>query len=383
MKKLGFPPTGEGEAEVEEPPEFFDLLFSIGGGRLDSRKPALICVNEEDECIETLRTICVKIYREKRGGIPEPSIFTHLSSDFKREITRWMSGDNKVFTARLSESDWSRFQEEKEYEHIFDRLSELPRGHFGFIIVNTKIIPRLVPKVNSIHIKPKRLPTELKRKISSIVWGFVDTKGIIGSLDEVFESAREKFEQKLFSLREPYLSATRRSKGTKESDDLHFPMKLFVVKYLATELLEKEPKWSDIDKIVCKIITEEEWDECYPDISVKSGKFENQVFEIETLFEQGDYPLEKVDETIEKYEGKKRLPSKVNVVLDNFTFLRHIKGLKEKLRIHKKLKEAGKRNFDLQFWTLDVEKGKLVNLDTMMKALKELKNEIERFEALQ
>lgn len=366
-------PTGTG-ITVEEIPDFLDIMFTSDGGSIDSGEPTLILADEsDDQYIEALRTICCRIFREKtRKGIPKAPIFTHLTDDFKKEITKWMKGENQVFTARLGKEDWEKF-ERQEDNHIQDRLSELPREQYGFIIFNNKIGRiGVVPYVHTLTLKPKITSLEKKIDVFSLVWGYVDIKRneLEGtSFDHIFEKARAKFKEKLQNIDEPYFSIVRRNKETPESDDLHFPLKLFVTKYLTEEIFGRKMKLTEADKIMDKIETESDFGEVTPDILVRSNgeKFANQVFEIETLFGQGRYPLEKIDETIEKYEEEAHVPRVVNIVLDNLTMLRHLQGLYKKLLIHQRLKESNKRKFELKFWALNIEKGTLVSLEKVIK----------------
>lgn len=95
-------------------------------------------------------------------------------------------------------------------------------------------------------------------------------------------------------------------------------------------------------------------------------------FEIETLFKQGNFPLKKIDETIEKYERASNI-HKVNIVIDNMAFLMHINGLREKLKLHKELQEKGKRKFNLEFYTLGLQSESLAPLSEIVKKLKNFK----------
>lgn len=368
--------------EGEEIPDFFDMLFSVNGvGKFGSGEPTLICIEDGDAYIETLRTICTRVLRENVGGKGRQPKFSQITKEFEEEITKWMRGEDNVFTVQLSSEDWDKFNKEKGWDHIEDRLAELPRERFGFIIFNQRIErPLHAPIINTLYIKPRRLNIELHKKISSIAWGFVDVNDTEGSFDYIFDIARNRFEREIKSIGEPYRTATKRHIGGNESDDLHYPLKLFSVKYLAEEMgLGKE-----IVKINEKIHTEEPYgdfpEEKYPDIYVSrdAEDFNDNVFEVETLFGSGEFPLEsRIDETIRKYESKS--PIKVNIVLDNLTMLRHMSGLKEKLKIHKELQNKGIRMYEIEFYTLDLKNKSLVSLDKMIEKVRDLKREINTY----
>jgi hypothetical protein len=359
----------------EEIPELFDLIFLIkGGGKIDSPNPKIIGLEElkEDSYIGALRTICMRIYREKVGGKPEPMIISKLNEDtFRTEVERWMKAENRIFSVSLEGLEKLKEEELKKFwENVKDRVEELFSQGFGFIIFDKPVV--FFPEhhmIDIINIKPKIMDVKLKKAIASMIWGFVNLNDVKSTqFDLIFEAARKKFEEKLRSIGEPYLTATSRDKDSNESDDLHYPIKLFLVKYLA-----KEMNLKNIDQIKEVIKTEcEDFKDYRPDIYVSSGKFAYQIFEVETLFKQGNFPLKKIDETIEKYEKASNI-HKVNIVIDNMAFLMHINGLRKKLKLHKELQEKGKRKFNLEFYTLDLQSGSLIPLSEIVKKLKNFK----------
>jgi hypothetical protein len=354
-----------GEVKTEEIPEFLDLLFPEGGIReIESGEPMVICLEEPegDSYIGTLRTICKRVYREKKGGKPKPTILSHLTNDFKREITRWMEAGDRIFSVQLTKDDWETLKED-DWKHIWDRIEELFAQSFGFIIFNKPIF--FFPEghqINIINIEPQKLDLKLKKNISSMIWGFVNLEDVKGdTFDLVFETARKKFERKLAGIREPYISATKRHR--EEESDLHYDIKLFLVKFLA-----KKMKLRSFDRIKDEIKVEEEYDCVYPDIYVKSL---SEVYEVETLFGEGNRSIKKIDETIEKYENIEDV-RKVNIVLDNLTLLRHINELMKKKLLHKYLQKKGKRSFDLDFLTISMEDLGLMDIDKVAKEINEI-----------
>ncbi len=230
-----------GEVETEEKSDFLDLLFSEGSsGKLESGEPIVICLEEPEgnSFIGALRTICKRIYREKKGGKPKPIIFSD-AEELKKEI-RWMEVEDKIFSAQLSEEEWKGL-EKQDVERIFNRIEQLFSQHFGFIIFNTQFLYfQEHHRVNVIMLKPKELDTGLLRKISEIAWGFVETEEA-GTFDYIFESARDKFEEALKSVskekRGIYVDATKPNEGN-ESEE-HLRMKWFLVKYLTQKLIKE------------------------------------------------------------------------------------------------------------------------------------------------
>lgn len=230
------------------------------------------------------------------------------------------------------------------WESVADRIEELFGQDIGFIVVNQKIW--FIPKhhiVDSLEIKiPNNLLTNKKLKVNlcSSMWGFIKPdllleeteKNFLGQskFDYIFETARKTFERKIKNIDEPYVSITKRHKGLNESDDMHYPIKVFVVKYIADTLGLKGIK--NVGKMRSIIHTEEGFDideMTYPDISVDTNVryFADEVFEVETLFGEGEYSIKKVDETIGKYEKIGNPPKKVNIVLENLTFFMHIEDI--------------------------------------------------------
>jgi hypothetical protein len=366
-----------GEVETKEIPDFLDLLFSEGSaGRVESGDPIVIYLEEPEgnSFIGALRTICKRIYREKKGGKPKPVIFSDVE-ELKKEI-RWMEAEDKIFSAQLSKEEWKGLKKQ-DVERIFNRIDQLFSQHFGFIIFNTPFLH--IPehhRVDVIMLKPKELDTGLIRKISEIAWGFVKTEEN-GTFDYIFESARDKFEKTLKSIskerRGIYVDATKPNEGN-ESEE-HLWIKWFLVKYLTQKLIEEgqlspKPNLLQIKgKIKTEKDTKEENDEISADIKVGT-----EVYEVETLFSEdceGKIARNKITHTIEKYESKN--VSRINIVLDNLTFIRHFKELRDIKHNYKDWQRKHRK--EIEFYTLDVEKWALVDIDKVAKKINEITRE--------
>lgn len=381
-----------GRREIEEePPEILKCIFGVSKNSIFSGNAKLVWVPIE-EFLGSVRYICWRIYREIKGGKAEPKIISNAGKEsFKREIENWMKAEGKVFSVEFEESE----KLDKEFwESVADRIEELFGQDIGFIITNKKFL--FIPKHHVVDIVEIKLPEnlvnekKLQAELCSLIWGFISPDLLLFKtkenfskqckFDHIFEIGRKFFERKIKSIGEPYLSVTRRHRGLKESDDMHYPLKVFVVKYIADMLGLKGIK--DVDKMKQLIHTEEIFNKSkfgmdeatYPDIYVDASAkyFADEVFEIETLFGEGEYSMKKIDETIEKYEKISNPPTKVNIVLENLTFLIHLKDIIEKEKIHKKLKARGERIFELEFWTLDIRNDKLVSLGEVIRRVKSL-----------
>lgn len=373
----GLSESTAGEAETEEIPDFLDLLFSKGSaGEIESGEPIVICLEEPEghSFIGALRTICMRIYREKKGGKPKPVIFSD-AEELKKEI-RWMKAEDKIFSAQLSKEEWNHL-EKRDVERIINRIEQLFSQHFGFIIFNTPFLYfQEHHRVKVIMLKPRDLDTELARIISQIAWGFVKTEEN-GTFDYIFESARDKFEKALKSIskerRGIYVDATKPNEGN-ESEE-HLWIKWFLVKYLTQKLIEEgqlspKPNLLQIKgKIKTEKDTKEENDEISADIKVGT-----EVYEVETLFSEdceGKIARNKITHTIEKYESKN--VSRINIVLDNLTFIRHFKDLRDIKHNYKDWQKNHRK--EIEFYTLDVEKWALVDIDKVAKKINEITRE--------
>jgi hypothetical protein len=352
----------------EEIPELLNLIFSITGGEIDSKKAKVLCVEElqGNSHIGALMTICARIHREKKGGTPVPYQLTHLTDDFKNEIIKWMKAEDKIFLAELKEKDWKKLKESRnDWDYLLDRIKDLYIQNHGFIIFNKRIsldeFPIAHHAINILHIKPQKLDTKLKNGISSMIWGFVDLDEP-GTFDHVFDSAKNKFEGQLEmdAEEQPYFTATTEHDG--ESPE-HFEIKVFLVRYLTKVLKLKE------HEIQNEIKVEVDYGSVTPDIRVPAR---SEVYEVETLFGGGDHPINKIKTTINKYDKLPEIKT-INIVLDNLTFLRHIvklRGVKHTYNTRKGWGDANGRS--VEFYTLDLQNNSLVSMKQVIKRLKQL-----------
>jgi len=76
------------------------------------------------------------------------------------------------------------------------------------------------------------------------------------------------------------------------------------------------------------------------------------------LFGEGVDADKKIDETINKYTNEE----KVNIVMDNFGFLLHLKDLERRKRHYK----------NVEFYTLDLKNKELVSIEEFKKELRKI-----------
>jgi hypothetical protein len=360
----------ESGGDTEEEENFFEIMFRGEGlRRIEDGRPAVIYVEEKegDSIIGVVGTICKRLYREKMGGIPKAEIFSNLE-EFRKEI-RYIEAGNKITVIQLSEKDWKSLTKEEWNRFFGDRLDQLFSQDFGFIILNYPL-PKVLERhrINTIIVHARQLTTEMKRKLTEIVWGFVDIEDAFAPLDVVFDYGREKFEHTLEGIKEIgfFAEATKPHEG--EESNEHRWIKRFLVKHLASELIKtgELPKNPSRRQIQSKVETEVKgrFLNAVPDVVVG-----NDVYEVETLFAEdgeGSNPSDKIIHTIDKYDNSS--VNSISVVLSNISFIRHLKMIKKILRMYKK-----DRKENIKFWTLDLKNERLVSFEEILNIMRELK----------
>ena len=355
---------------IEEEETFIEIMFRGEGlKRIEDGRPAVICIEdiEGESIIGVVETICKMLYREKVGGKPKAEIFSNLE-EFRKEI-RYIEAKNKITVIRLSENDWKNLTKEELDRFLGDRFDQLFTQDFGFIVLNTRVL-RLEERhrINIIDVKPRLLSVEMKRRLAEIAWGFVKIDEKYESMDEIFEDGRGKFENALERIQRQnkgiFVDATKPHKAGESNE--HLWMKWFLVKCGVEHLIDKGelPKNPTLTQIKNKVETEVVDSNRFPD-AVPDVVVGNMVFEVETLFSEdgeGKIARNKLTYTIDKYNSS----TNINIVLDNITFLRHLKMLRQILGNYEK---DGKKN--INFWTLDLKNGKLISLEKILKIIRE------------
>lgn len=355
-----------GDEKLFEDFDPINLIFQSKGGTLDFDKPLVICLDEpnDDSFIGAVRTICKLIYREKRGGDPKPVVIETLQ-EFKNEL-RWIKAEDMIFSVKLSEKDWKNLTPE-EWERIWSRIKQLFAQGFGVIIFNTNVTFAGEHIINIIKLSPRNLSSEIRRRIAEIFWGVRIQKEELSLFDQLFDYARYKKENLLKKLEilegGIYWDAT---KEQEQESNLHRQLKVFTVMLLVKKLRKKGYRLKTPTEIEELIKTEHEIGDVRADVFA-----EGEVFEIETLFyedREGKKPRDKLRESFRKYKGKN--VEKINIILDNPTFLRHLKTI---LSLRRNFRDwMRKENKTVEFYTIDIENEGLVSLNEVLKSLKEI-----------
>lgn len=390
------PSPGEGMEIEEEPPEFLQFVFGGHSTKVLARGPiiALYRELENDSTIGSFERLCIRIFREKRGG--EPSYFSIRNFDQYniREIEKYIKPEGNIVRIDL---DALKRSAEKERIDIFKMISPerfrelLDRfivGDVSFLVFKSRdeklynhckqVLSHLFKYMEHtprlVEVFPRELTFEQKKVLTELTWGVsVEGAGMIVNkdewdrplgytLDDLFRFGELRRGEKMENIQREkgglYVLATKEHEG-KESD-LHLQIKWFIVR-----LLSKKYGLKSLSEIERCIKTEEQLGEGGPKPDVWDVE-KNVVYEVETLFSkdgEGSTPQRKIYDTIRKYEGTPI--EEINVVLDNLTFLSHIRDI---LGIKKNIREwENNTGKTVNFLTLDIETGKLVTIDEVLR----------------
>jgi len=401
------PSLGGGEGTEEEPPEFLKFVFGGHSTKILVRGPIIVLYKEleDDSTIGSFETLCIRIFREKKGGEPGYLSIKNLDPHNIREVEKYIKPEGNIVRIDL---DALKKDAEKNDKNIFEivspeRLREpLDRfivGDVSFLIFKTRdekiydyckqVLNHLMKYMENIpkfiEIIPRELTFEQKRILTELAWG-VSVKGIemivkkpewdrpLGdTFDDLFNKfgktrhgeCLENLQKEKYGI---YVLATNQHEG--DESDLHLQIKWFIVKFLSQKY-----KVNSLSEIEESVKTEEQLPEAntkgeYPKPDIWDVK-ENAVYEVETLFSEdreGRTPQKKIYESIKKYENTS--VKKINIILDNLTFLLHIRDV---FGIKKNTKDwESKTGKTVNFLTLDVENCEIVAISKISRKYKSL-----------
>jgi len=101
---------------------------------------------------------------------------------------------------------------------------------------------------------------------------------------------------------------------------------------------------------------------------------QKEAYEVETLFGGGQEPTKKIDRTIEKYDENGVNVDEIHIVLENFTFLRHLDELSN-IQHHYAHRKNEDREPLIEFDILDFQNGGLISLNTVIDEVQNLSGE--------
>ena len=380
------------EGGIEE--ELFERFIKSSTGNfpkgISNKKPVLIILSksDDDDYASSIQIICREIFHELVGGLPT----SRIRSKGKKDVKEDWSAEGKI--EFIDDSGTKHFkptsskiktindiESEVKWDVVGDKLKEFYAQGFGFVIfqIPKKLVQDFKKKLEEvtgdlrpqiIELYPKGIyVTELKRDISSAFWGFVIPKDGPrwkegGTFDNFFTACENEFYERLNKIGRDDIKVGKKKLSpsflvnlAENEDDIHYWIKVFIVKYLVEkENYEREMIKTEEDAALT--INEKK---VIPDIKVG----DRLVIEVETLYGTGlkyHEPLNKIrTETIKKYKDNEK-DFDVWIVLKNLDLFFYYKDLK-------KLKKSAKEewNVNIEFFGLDLDEQKLVPLDDFKK----------------
>ncbi|MHA1249012.1 MAG: hypothetical protein ACTSRP_03375 [Candidatus Helarchaeota archaeon] len=346
----------------------------------------ILSKTEGDDYSATIQIMCRELYRELIRGLPLPKRITEERLEENADVSDRIIfiDDDKAKELGLGKISTIR---DVNWINLGKKLQEFFSRNFGFYIFEIpsdkmeefkikleKYTKNLRPRIVQVfpRLLGKRLYlelteegsfnefsdlVELKKKICSLMWGFVtpehDDRWKQGNtFDNFFTSCEKEYNDRLRNLEIQKIkvegnkiSVSNLVKSVKSESDIHFRIKVFIVKYLYE--IEKYSKNS--------VKIEQELDESriIPDIWVG-----NTVFEVETLY-NSERPLNKIAEKVKNYKNKGK---KVIIVLKNLDVFLYYKYL---INLERELKEE--EYIDVEFKTLNFKNSELVHIKEIGK----------------
>lgn len=325
-------PSG-GEAAEEEPPDFLELVFGSGAGRLRGKASHVILFLDSSgsSYLDLLQEICLRVYRELGRGTPRIRHLT-LDDEWNKYIQRQLGQNERMVSIDLD----SLKDKLKTNVQLRNRFEEFCRQDLGFIILRTSDPQTFVhykeelanirresnELVSPIVLEARTLP----ESFANFIWANSLEGTLEGKFDEIFNRAKQRYKERMALIQTEEKGDFKTSTGRWESEGQeHYDMKAFVVRFLVNKLRRQNIRLDSPEKIRQNIATEEKETELdsYPDVK---DKVNSQFYEIETLFGQGHATDKKIDETIRRLSEVEQ--SKINIVMDNLAFLIHLQDLK-------------------------------------------------------
>ncbi len=376
-----------GEGQKKSVLDIIEKIFGISDKELsdqDNIKIILYKDSNSDETIGSFETLCMRIYRERHGSKAPYKLIIEESEYNLEELENWLEGEESITRIDVDKPRIMKklIENRDALKQLFARTIN---KKLGFIIFKTKDIEKywqlgdLFNKwnlsshnLNIYKLEAKSFSIEIKKVLSKLFWGNIKIKTDlldIITFDMLFnKSGQEEYQQKLESEKEILFKfSTNKNQGKKSKT--HFWIKVFLVKILS----ERLSLALDREIIKKKIRTEHKIKEVNADVFIEDS---DTVYEVETLFgtgRDGNDPIDKIIRTIEKYVNIDKIKN-INIVLENFTLIRHIKDL---LEIKRNL-ESWEEKFDkkFNFYTIDLENKSLVSLNDVLIKLKTIHNKI-------
>jgi hypothetical protein len=395
--------AGGSASSEEETPDFFELVFEGDGGKIRGGGSKVILFKdiENDSYIDFLEQVLFRVFREVYKRKPEGVRLHVVDPLFKEKIEELLDPSYKIITVNMENLDaivkdknilrftgWEKNERnaitvEISAEKLVERLSEMYAKGPGYLILWTKTNEKyetledflrnlgtmLKGRITIINLKAKKLSPDLVKLASGMLLPEPLAPGTFDHLlnetlfkqDSLFNQALEEIKREEDGL---FKRATNR---WPDESDLHYSIKVFIVRYLVDKLRKEGITLKTVKDIENYIQTEGKLNESVvPDVYYEA---ENEVYEVETLYDQGPEPDKKIDETIRKYLGVNGVDKinikKLNIVIDNFGFLLHLRDLAS-------IKRHYSQYLNIEFYTLDLKNKRLVSMDEFIKELQRI-----------
>jgi len=387
----------------EEIPTFQEIIYGDGGEATIADGTTIVLFNEAEDnsYVGSYLTLCRRIHREANGGHPEFQPINELDEINKREIEKWLDADKKVIFIDLDDRE-RRIDEAKLREKL-----EATLGKFGFIVFKATdpdvigeyrdILDEIRfesphPPLNVVEVTPRQPGFEVEHRIAELCWGNLDLEADdlkvekpaierpIGSgvFDDLFNRyAPTEFKDYLDDIKSEerglFKRFTTENQGQvqgKERDDcgsgespLHYNIKVYIVRHLVQRLRDRGEDIEELQDLEQWIKTETEHGGVIPDVFF-SGQ-QQEVYEVETLFSGGQNPTNKIDNTINKYAENGVEVDEIHIILENFTFFRHLDELSN-IQHHYAHRTNEEGEPLIEFETLDFYNDGLLSLNTII-----------------
>ncbi|MGC9124103.1 MAG: hypothetical protein ACP5IB_08600 [Thermoplasmata archaeon] len=415
--------------------EFFEIFkgSSTIKNRLYNSKPKIIIFKdaENDSYISFLKNILILLYREVNGSFPESNEIKlkkekienneniDIIEHFKEKIFYDLKIGNKIIT--LDFDDLNNLDDFKENEKQFDLI--LKEGliqsltePFGFLIFRIKneklkdtIIDKLLQFKNFgnesfdlyyIEINPE-MQKEDKLYLSNYINGFftnvkkendiIIIEKISDTFDVYFNSQKKRYEETLLQKINnngnfKSILFTNRANidnsDSKESNE-HYILKAFIVYLLINQIKKKYQNIKD-ENIYFKKLFEDIKQNIETEVKLGENIIsdirynKNIIYEIETLFGQGIYPIKKLQEKILKYINnsinKPNSITELHIILEPLTLIINLNEIKELKQWLEFYKETNNKPINIYFETIDLsnEEYYLINFNKVIENLRNL-----------
>ncbi|WP_144244849.1 hypothetical protein [Thermococcus eurythermalis] len=396
--------SGEGSSELKDP---LEVLFGAGVGKIRDLEPLVILFEElpDDSYKDTFTELLLRIYREKHGGYPEVKELSLDEEWNKQEIERWLD-EGKIFLIDLDGGEDAKINERL----LADRLWAIFSKRKGIVIFYTRDMEKFKKykrmltspsginwrdlhfKLRIVEVHSPKLSINEKRKLASLIYGYgikikLPDIDIMTFTDSIFNMSKEEYEKKLKKLVGKYsivgiINEAEDKKGTENESPEHYAGKVFIVNYLIKKLQEEEEISKDFNEIEWdKVEREYIWTETPIKVKDESKKIvpdvtfvpEGEHYEFETLFGEGFSKIS--GKTLKKYH-KYAPNSKVRIVVEPITAFLHMNEFSTLIKLIKKGNRFGE--LDVRFYTFDVEKERLLDLESYLRELRKFLKEISK-----